>query len=484
MRTIYAKYNRERLPRYQLGTYILEDINGKYVRKKALTLEAKTHLETIYLNYKKLTVEFPEFPIVPTYNFDEYLQFDFVNGPSLEEMLYNGLFNKDYTTFKGLLIEYMGFLTKSSLEDLSEIDETRFSEIFQCSLSVQGLKYTRLSNIDLTFDNLIISQNRFVMIDLEWVFDFPIPINFLLYRSLHFFYSKHYDDKVISLSEVLADMGISEEQVELFDRMEKGFQSYVMGTDYSYAYAKQYLKPTHTLNDLNQRLIASEINKSQNEKEHIKLQVEIERLERINKEFNIGFIKKLDQQSHLKSRISELELHSFNLELELNSLLKMKTEYEEAREYYEQAASHSRDYIDKTNHLLPKRSVKKLFDWGLGYKQHLLLLQQENQALRLQIDSCKKEQQIKSLSHESNMVQLKDHIEHMENKHSELLLKSNHFEVEFEKLSRSNHQHYILSEEFRTLYEKEKLETQHYKILFEELQQKYHLAVDELKKYK
>ena len=48
MKTIFAKYNRERLPKYQIVTKIVLDNDGqRYAIKEALCDEAKAHIEDI-----------------------------------------------------------------------------------------------------------------------------------------------------------------------------------------------------------------------------------------------------------------------------------------------------------------------------------------------------------------------------------------------------------------------------------------------------
>ena len=41
-------------------------------------------------------------------------------------------------------------------------------------------------NIDMSFDNIITDQtdNKYKIIDYEWVFPFPIPVKFVIYRAV------------------------------------------------------------------------------------------------------------------------------------------------------------------------------------------------------------------------------------------------------------------------------------------------------------
>ena len=109
-------------------------------------------------------------------------------------------------------------------------------------------KAAAVSNVDGLFENLMVPENENCIygIDYEWVFDFPIPEKFLKYRDLLYFYRRY--ERVLNVKEedLYAHFGITGGELQIFDGMEKAFQSYVHDAG-SFGYMKQYEQPTKTV---------------------------------------------------------------------------------------------------------------------------------------------------------------------------------------------------------------------------------------------
>ena len=87
MKTIFAKYNSERLPKYQIVTKIVVDDNGqKYAIKEALCDEAKAHIEDIYNNYELLKNTHNLNLVKPT-KIENGVMFEMAKGISFENIL-------------------------------------------------------------------------------------------------------------------------------------------------------------------------------------------------------------------------------------------------------------------------------------------------------------------------------------------------------------------------------------------------------------
>ena len=56
-------------------------------------------------------------------------------------------------------------------------------------LTHEPLSYA-VSNIDMIFENIMVSGDKYYCLDYEWVLDFPVPAQFIRYRNLHYFYRK------------------------------------------------------------------------------------------------------------------------------------------------------------------------------------------------------------------------------------------------------------------------------------------------------
>lgn len=87
--------------------------------------------------------------------------------------------------------------------------------------------------VDIIFENVIVDKDGFYyVIDSEWVFDEGIPCNFLLYRTFFYFYIKNSDilrNVYKNFEDLLKIFHISEEENDIFSKVEKKFQYFVNG---------------------------------------------------------------------------------------------------------------------------------------------------------------------------------------------------------------------------------------------------------------
>ena len=87
-----------------------------------------------------------------------------------------------------------------------------------------------VTNVDLNFENLILDDHqKFKVIDYEWVFVFPIPLEYVFYRVLGNFYYKYNDQisRMISFNFILEHYGIHASKADTYRKMEQSFRSFV-----------------------------------------------------------------------------------------------------------------------------------------------------------------------------------------------------------------------------------------------------------------
>ena len=87
-------------------------------------------------------------------------------------------------------------------------------------------------------------DGRVYAFDFEWVFEFPIPYKYVLWRALKQLYIKYfvYLKGQISGNHFLEYFGIDERSIQIFERMEKKFAEYVFGKDNRERYLSNYRK--------------------------------------------------------------------------------------------------------------------------------------------------------------------------------------------------------------------------------------------------
>lgn len=240
---IYIKYNRTRKKEYQIQTSICLEDGVKYAEKCGLCAEAKTHIQSFIEKQKVLNqvyknVQFTEVSLVT----ESVARFPYVEGITLQKKIVNELKNSDTLEASIKIINnYIEKLLECYSEYKQEFEETsEFRTVFG-NVNLKKEEALLFSNIDLIFDNVIECGQKWIGIDYEWVFDFPIPIDFIKYRTLHYFYveEKNWMEQIISEDQLLTAFGLQERKEE-FARMESRFQEYVFGEKSEYRYMDQY----------------------------------------------------------------------------------------------------------------------------------------------------------------------------------------------------------------------------------------------------
>ena len=88
-------------------------------------------------------------------------------------------------------------------------------------------------NIDMSFDNIIKDQtdSKYKIIDYEWVFSFPIPVKFVIYRAVSAFYTRNGSamKDIMTINEIYDCFDITEEEIVIFENMNEAFNQYVYG---------------------------------------------------------------------------------------------------------------------------------------------------------------------------------------------------------------------------------------------------------------
>lgn len=234
MKIIFAKFNRGRLSKFQIVTKILlEDNDGLVVYKEPLTLDSREHLELIYSNYNKLKSKYSFINLVtPQLIRDPWvLKFSFVSGETFEKILVNMMVTNDRDGFIHLFGKYITYLEKFiSARGVDFFPCENFTSTFGCYFSSDPQDIIELANVDMTFSNLFLNNvGEFCQIDYEWVFDFPVPKKFIIFRAIHNFemqfghYNKSFCSKLYELCRISADDTAS------FLMLERQFQRYVSG---------------------------------------------------------------------------------------------------------------------------------------------------------------------------------------------------------------------------------------------------------------
>lgn len=101
--------------------------------------------------------------------------------------------------------------------DMTADERARFREVFGPREFSADVACVCPANIDLILDNIFEIDGKYQVIDCEWIFDFPVPTPFLLWRAINELYSSQpVLHQLCEKAEFMAEFGISAEMDEVF----------------------------------------------------------------------------------------------------------------------------------------------------------------------------------------------------------------------------------------------------------------------------
>ena len=255
--TVYSKYNRERLPKFQIETTIYKDEECQKAKKKPLTSEARGHISCLYKNYSLLKDYYGVMKVAKACYENDSIIFDYVNGKSLDKVLFSYLINRKYNDFYGLLDRFVECVRTSDRSDYQLESEGCSTEILDGYRGVDSETPARIINIDINLDNVYIDEkNEFVLIDYEWVFSLKVPVNVMIFRSLEYFFGKYQNHLrgIVDLKDLSDRYRINDAEILIYRGLEKRIQDYVMGKEWKYCISKKYKKESIALQKKRYRL--------------------------------------------------------------------------------------------------------------------------------------------------------------------------------------------------------------------------------------
>lgn len=226
---IFSKYSNDRNVRFKIHTDILEDESGKrYVRKVGMTEEGKSHLKAMSEKAQKLSELYRGsiFEInTCMYDSEGVLELEYVQGKTLEDMLDHWLTRGKKEQFEKLIAMYGNAVRKLATEAFEPC--TEYYEVFGTDAYVpQDALAMSCSNVDMIFPNLIENGEKWIVLDYEWTFAMKVPVDFILYRAIHYYQTPDRDRQMEDI-DLYALLGVDRELSQNFQKMEENFQKFV-----------------------------------------------------------------------------------------------------------------------------------------------------------------------------------------------------------------------------------------------------------------
>lgn len=227
---IYTKYSNERGARFAIRTDIYEDEQGRRcVRKYADTEAARPHIEHIQTVYEQMQTQFAGSRFVPNRAelHPEYIEFEYVEGETLEKQLDAYLAADDQEGFAALVNTYADEVRRvygvSEATGTAHEDTSSYAEAFGTVTLPTPVPMAQGVDIDLIFANIIVTGDTWTAIDYEWTFDFAAPVDFLLWRAGKVYLENYANRACISEEQMNALLGVAQANVDAYRQMELYF---------------------------------------------------------------------------------------------------------------------------------------------------------------------------------------------------------------------------------------------------------------------
>lgn len=227
---IYTKYSNERSTRFAIRTDIYEDEQGRRcVRKYADTEAARPHIEHIQTVYEQMQTQFRGSRFVPNKAelHPEYIEFEYVEGETLEKQLDAYLAADDQEGFAALVNTYADEVRRvygvSEATGTAHEDTSSYAEAFGTVTLPTPVPMAQGVDIDLIFANIIVTGDTWTAIDYEWTFDFAAPVDFLLWRAGKVYLENYANRACISEEQMNALLGVAQANVDAYRQMELYF---------------------------------------------------------------------------------------------------------------------------------------------------------------------------------------------------------------------------------------------------------------------
>ncbi len=229
----FVKFSNDRGAAHNIRTYITTSANQtKHLRKTADTQAAKSHIQRLVQTAQKLTklYEGSGFLVNACKAYEGGVELEFLHGHTMEEELDRWIERGEYDLAAEKFLAVLKEIASVSGKETFYMTE-EFRNVFGDVTLPQGLLAAPVSDIDLIMPNvLVLKDNQKTIIDYEWTFYFPVPVNFMLYRNIRYYADTTAARRVLDPAALYEKLGISKEELEAYASMEESFQQYVLGS--------------------------------------------------------------------------------------------------------------------------------------------------------------------------------------------------------------------------------------------------------------
>ena len=239
----YAKLNSGRKESFRIGTKICGTGKPTQVFKFSLNTTADKHIQQILKNENILS---RNRNVLQGKQDKSEIIYDYFHFLTLEDILREAASREDkdqivdiFEKIKTLAMIQPSVAQNSGDDFVCWFGETKaISKVLHCS---------NPANIDLVPDNIFIDSENLILTDCEWVTDFPVPVNFTVWRSIENAWSRIPAlEEIIHKDELFRKLEIDSSDIPAFRAWSWHFENHYVSNGGNARFAKQVRQTEYT----------------------------------------------------------------------------------------------------------------------------------------------------------------------------------------------------------------------------------------------
>ena len=233
---IYAKISSDRKKEYRIITAIEEKEGKRIVRKSPVCKEAEQHIEALADNTKNCVGKNFRY-VLSSYN-NNTVMYDYIDKETVAVEIERLIKSEDVNGIIRLIDEIYNKVFKAE-STMGSFKSMEFLKVFGEMPDDEEVLCMKPANVDMIFDNMFRVDGKISVIDAEWIMDFNIPMDFIIFRSINELYNNNNKlNSLIPRKEMLLRYHIDSLDEARYNRWNRYFIKEYVGADYLEKYSK------------------------------------------------------------------------------------------------------------------------------------------------------------------------------------------------------------------------------------------------------
>lgn len=253
MKQNIIKFSDERNKRFSIKTKIVTENGIKKVYKYPIFEEGMAHIRRMDALKDGINAHYDAIKPCESYLHDDCIEFEYVQGKSLEKIYLEAAELNDRAKFEEILDYHYSLIVGKSDNVCEFYNSEEFTEWFGIGGLYEGKAGLCFSNFDAIPSNIIIRNNEPCFIDYEWIMDFVMPRDLLVYNCVHVLYLDNpWIQKFYPLEDALTYLKVETSLADLQASYAHFFE-YIICDENGASYAKDKitcLKPLDTIESI------------------------------------------------------------------------------------------------------------------------------------------------------------------------------------------------------------------------------------------